>query len=87
MENNQITTFRWAITQWEEIDFTTVRAGDIIMIKHEDEIISLSMATGVPSEQEDNYGLSFPCYNMISFYEEEEEEKEEEEEEISEEKE
>lgn len=76
MENNQITTFRWAFTQWEEIDFATVRAGDIVMIKDGDNIISLSMATGVPSEQEDGSGLSFPCYSMISFYGGEEEEEE-----------
>lgn len=78
MENNQITTFRWAFTEWEEIDFTTVRAGDIVMIKHEDKIISLSMATGKPSEQEDGSGLSFPCYSMISFYDAEAEKEEKE---------
>ena len=76
MENNQVTTFRWAFTQWEEIDFTTVRAGDIVMLKDDDKIISLSMATGVPSEQEDGSGLSFPCYRMISFYDAEEKEEE-----------
>ena len=76
MENNHVTTFRWAFTQWEEIDFATVRSGDIVMIKHYDKIVSLSMATGVPSEQEDGSGLSFPCYSMISFYDAEEKEEE-----------